>query len=383
MSNSNDFLLYLVTFLLAAILFVPLFKRFGLGTVLGYLAGGSLVGPHGVNLVPNHEVFNKVSEFGIIMLLFIIGLELQPKKIWNMRKSLLGLGSLQVFSCTFVISLVLFAFFLDLKASLVIGFALSLSSTAFVLQTLNERKMLNTSVGQNSFSILLMQDLVAIPSLAIITLLTVASLTTGQSEKKLNWLLVTAVLVLLFLISKFLLNFLFQFIARTRNRELFTAVTLLVVLGVSWIMGYAGLSMALGAFFAGVLLSESEYNHELEANLMPFRGLLMGFFFIYVGMGVNYSLLKSSPFLILAYVICYLLIKLTFIYLACKFFKEKSEDARKISVYLSQGGEFAFVIFATSVQSSLISAELSEILTLTVTLSMILCPLLIYAEELY
>lgn len=366
-----------LVFLGAAVLLVPLFLRLGLGTVLGYLTAGSLIGPHVLGWVKDYESVRVYAEMGVVFLLFVIGLELQPKRLWAMKRNLLGFGGMQVFLCTLVFFLIGRAVGFSSAASFVIGFSLSLSSTAFALQTLQERKVLNTQQGRGAFAILLMQDVLAIPALAIIPSLGVLT----DSVPKTNWYGALLIIVGLLVASRFVMRPALRIVASGRSRELFTGVTLLIVMGVAYLMQEVGLSMALGAFIAGVLLSESEYRHELEADLEPFKGILMGLFFISVGMSVNWQIFLQSPLEIFALTVVYMLIKGFLVFGVGKTMRLKNSPSRSLAVYLVQGGEFAFVIFGVGQSSRVISAEWSDQWTLIVTLSMIVSPFLIVLND--
>jgi len=366
-----------LVFLGAAVILVPLFLRLGLGTVLGYLTAGSLIGPQILGWIQNTENVRHYSEFGVVFLLFIIGLELQPKRLWNLRKTLLGFGGLQILICTVAFFLLCKLWDLSNSASFVIGFSLALSSTAFALQTLTERKVLNTQYGRSAFAVLLMQDVAAIPALAIIPTLGVMT----DSVPKANWLEAGLVVVGLVLVSRFVMGPLLRLVASARSRELFTGVTLLIVMGVAFVMLEVGLSMALGAFISGVLLSESEYRHELEADLEPFKGLLMGLFFISVGMAVNWKLFIDDPVKIFGLVLAYAAVKGILVYAVGRIMRLNADASRNLAVYLVQGGEFAFVIFGVGEGARVLSHEASDMLTLIVTLSMILSPFLILVHD--
>jgi monovalent cation:proton antiporter-2 (CPA2) family protein len=366
-------------FLGAAVLLVPLFLRLGLGTVLGYLTAGSLIGPHILGWVKDYESVQVYAELGVVFLLFVIGLELQPKRLWAMKRNLGGFGGIQVLLCTVVFFLIGQAMGLSPAASFVIGFSLSLSSTAFALQTLQERKVLNTQQGRGAFAILLMQDVIAIPALAIIPSMGVLV----DSAPTTNWFGALLIVAGLLVTSRFVMRPALRIVASGRSRELFTGVTLLIVMGVAFLMQKVGLSMALGAFIAGVLLSESEYRHELEADLEPFKGILMGLFFISVGMSVNWQLLLQSPAEILALTLGYVFIKGFLIFGVGKVMRLKNSPSRSLAIYLVQGGEFAFVIFGVGQASKVISAEWADQWTLIVTLSMIISPFLILLHDKY
>lgn len=376
----TSFIHYALIFMGASIVLVPLFHRIGLGSVLGYLLAGLAIGPGGLGLIENVESVAQLGEFGVIFLLFIIGLEMQPSRIWSMRHALLKLGVGQVLLCTLVLGAGVKVLGTSWTVAILIGFSLSLSSTAFALQTLNERNQLNTDFGQAAFSILLTQDLLAIPAMALIPLLSQrGGSSAGFSIVSLLPFVVT--LTAIVLAGRFLMTPLFRLIARTHLRELFTAVTLLVVFGVETLMIGIGLSAALGTFLAGVLLADSEYRHELEADLEPFKGLLMGLFFIAIGMSVDVTLVLKSPGVILGGTLAYLVLKSGLIYVIGRGASLKHESAKLMALGIGQGGEFAFVLLAIALQGQLISPEQSQTLVAIITLSMALSPIMSKVNE--
>ncbi len=360
-------------------LLVPIFHKLGLGSVLGYLAAGFIIGPHALGVIKDVNSVAGFAEFGVVFLLFIIGLELQPKKLWSMRKDLIGFGGLQILACTLGLGLIVKFFGLTWTQSMVIGFALSLSSTAFAMQTLIERKQLQTTPGKTAFAILLMQDIIAIPALALIPLLGGAVGDSTLTRWTALWFIGTV--IVLVLISRYLMRPLLRMVASIHNREIFTAITLAIVLGVSMWMHHLGLSMGLGAFLAGVLLADSEYRHELEVDLEPFKGLLMGLFFISVGMSVNISLLVASPLLILALTGLYQAVKGFLIVVSARVLGLEADSSKCMSLTIAQGGEFAFVIFASTLKINFLPAETVEMLVLIVTLSMVISPIALAFNE--
>lgn len=374
-----DLLTPALIYLSLSALLVPIFHKLGLGSVLGYLTAGFIIGPHALGVVKDVNSVSAFAEFGVVFLLFIIGLELQPKKLWSMRKDLVGFGGLQILACTLGLGIIAKFFNFSWSQAMVIGFALSLSSTAFAMQTLIERKQLQTEPGQKAFAILLMQDIVAIPALALIPLLGTVAADSGLNRWTALWFLATV--IVLILISRYLTRPLLRVVASIRNREIFTAITLTIVLGVSLWMHHLGLSMGLGAFLAGVLLADSEYRHELEADLEPFKGLLMGLFFISVGMAVNISLLIASPLLILALTALYQVVKGLLTLAAARVMGLESHSAKCMSLTITQGGEFAFVIFASTLKVELLPAATTEMLVLIVTLSMVASPIALAFNE--
>lgn len=357
----------------ASVILVPLFQRLGFGSVLGYLMAGVLVGPQGLRLIEDPEAITHFSEFGVVFLLFIIGLEIQPRKLWAMRRHLLGLGGMQIGLCTLAFMGIAMAFGMSAAGAAVVGFALSLSSTAFAVQTLVEKNVFNTEFGRASFAVLLMQDLVAIPALAVIPLLAApgAQLEGPPPDWKFAVLLVAA----LVFASRFLIRPIFRLIASTRSREVFTAVTLFIAVGVAVLMQQAGFSAALGTFIAGVLLADSEYRHELESDVEPFKGLLMGLFFIGVGMNVSVDLIMSKPAQVLGLAVGYFVLKSFIIYAAARFFHMGHTGSKMVALNIAQGGEFAFVIFGIVTHLHLVPSEFLALLTVAITLSMALSPL--------
>lgn len=364
----------------SAVILVPIFTRLGLGSILGYLLAGIIVGPFGFNHAHESENLKHFSELGVILLLFIIGLEIQPKKLWAMKNKLIGLGGLQVIVCSLVFMGIALYFGLSPISSGIIGFALSLSSTAFALQTLSERSQLQTEFGQSSFAVLLTQDLMAIPALAIIP---------GLAAQGSNSLTMTTlfqfvgILIFLILASRFLIRPIFRIISSTRIRELFTAVTLVVVLGVAALMLSIGLSAALGTFIAGVLLADSEYRHELEADLGPFKNLLMGLFFIGVGMSVNLDIIVSRPMTVIGLSLGYLAIKHMLLFFIGRLFKMDRMNSKLMSLAIGQGGEFAFVIFGIALTYNLAQPDTLSLLTVVITISMAASPLLLLLNDKY
>jgi monovalent cation:proton antiporter-2 (CPA2) family protein len=375
----NSFINQALIFIGSAVFLVPIFHRLGLGSILGYLVAGIVVGPFGFALINETESLKHFAELGVILLLFIIGLEIQPSKLWWMKKRLLGLGGIQVIACTLLFMLIAHLFGVNWTSAIIIGFALSLSSTAFALQTLSEKSQLGTEYGQSSFSILLMQDLMAIPALAIIPTLSPDDAVQGLSMKTL-WMFLGIILGL-FIISRFLIRPAFRIISSTRIRELFTAITLAIVLGVASLMLSIGLSAALGTFIAGVLLADSEYRHELEADLGPFKNLLMGLFFIGVGMSVNLDIILARPFLVFLLAAGYMFLKLVVIYLVGRLGKMNKVNSKLMALSVGQGGEFAFVIFGIVLSYQMADPDLISLLTVVITLSMAMSPLLLLLND--
>ena len=367
-------LLQITIFLGASLLLVPLAKRFGIATVLGYLFTGMLLGPSVFNIASDPESIQELAEFGVILLMFIIGLELRPQRLWEMRKSIFLMGSLQVGMTGIILAIVVFfALQQNIAASFVIGTALALSSTAFVLQLLAEKQQLNTTFGQQSFSVLLFQDIAAIPLLAIIPLL-------AGNESTHHGIAYFAAIIAtfsgLFLFSRYMMRPFFRFVAKSGAHELITAVGLFIVLGVVVLMDVLGISTTLGAFLTGVLLADSEFRHELEASIAPFKGLLLGLFFMTVGMTTQLSLLVDMPWLIIGGAFILILVKSITLTAIARYLKYSWRNSLLLATCLSQGGEFAFVVLKVASSEKVISQAILEPITLIVTLSMVLTPML-------
>jgi len=361
-------------FLGAAVIAVPLFKRARLGAVLGYLAAGVAIGPSVLRLVTDVDNILSFAELGVVLLLFVIGLELQPSRLWVLRRSVFGLGTAQVAGSTLVLGAIALAFGVTWQAALVIGFALAMSSTAFVLQALAERRELTTRYGRSAFAILLFQDLSVIPLLALIPLLAY-----GPAVEPIQnaWLAAGKALgVILAVIfgGRILLRKVLDVIAHTAIEEIFTAAALLVIVGVALLMTTVGLSMSLGAFLAGVLLADSEYRHELEAAIEPFKGLLLGLFFIAVGMSADLGVIVREPVQILGAVLALMAIKALIVFAIARLARHGAESARKLAAALAQGGEFAFVLFTLAGSYQIMDGPLVDRLVVIVTLSMAATP---------
>lgn len=370
-------LLNILIFLAAAVMIVPIFKRLGLGEVLGYLAAGVMIGPSVLALVPDAEGVLQFSQVGIVFLLFVIGLELKPSRLKVMRKSVFGFGSLQVAVTTTLLSLAAWWLGLAPAAALVVGFSLGLCSTPLVLHLLGERKELQTRHGRNAFALLLFQDLAAIPVLAAIPMLAAESLMADGALPLLREVMIAAgAFAGLIIGGRFLLRPLFHYAAATRSREVFAGTALLVVIGAALLMELAGLSMALGAFVAGVLLADSEYRHSIEADIEPFRGLLLGLFFMAVGMTAQIALLAEMPLTILALTLGLVLFKGIAVGLAARLYGRGWKESINLGVLLSQGGEFGFVLLSAAAAATLLDTDLVGLLILVITLSMATTPLL-------
>jgi len=368
--------------LAAAVVAVSLFRFARLSSILGYVVAGLVIGPWGLNLIGDVSRIMQVSEFGIVLLLFIIGLELQPTRLWVMRRIVFGLGTAQVALCAVLLGAGAWALGQPPLAAAVIGFGLSLSSTPLVLQVLAERGQLKTQYGRAAFGILLFQDLAVLPALALLPLLAPLP---GNTRAGGPWwaglLTLLAVIAVVIGGGRLLLRPALRIVARVRVSEVFTAAALLTVIATALLASLAGLSMALGAFLAGVLLADSEFRHELEADLEPFKGLLLGLFFVAVGMSANLGLLKSEPLTLLALTGGFLLIKIIAVSALGRLAGQRADSARRLGFALPAGGEFAFVLFTLAARQRILDAATSDLLILAVTLSMMLGPLLLIAHE--
>ncbi len=377
---SHELLLQVCLFLLLSVVFVPLSKKIGLGSVIGYLAAGLLVGPHGFWLVTGVQDVQHFSEMGVVILLFLIGLELDPQKLWRLRAAIFGLGTLQIVFTTLAFCGLVFLWNQNFHTSLIAALGFSLSSTAIGLQILKEKNLLSRESGQNSFSVLLFQDLAVIPMLILIPLLSPLQNTKLEPFYFILARLALAVFVV-FLLGRFILKPVFRFVAHSRLREVFTAFSLLIVLGISLMMDSLGLSMPLGTFLAGVLLANSEYRHELEIDLEPFKGLLVGLFFVSVGMEINLERVVENPVLILVSVFALVGVKLLILYFLARRFKMDVKESMIFSIALSQGGEFAFVLFSTSQRLEILAGPMVVDLNLILALSMVTTPILFTCFE--
>ncbi|WFM71743.1 monovalent cation:proton antiporter-2 (CPA2) family protein [Halomonas sp. CKK8] len=372
-----DLLLNALIFLAAAVLIVPVFKRLGLGEVLGYLAAGVVIGPSALALVADAEAVLQFSQVGIVFLLFVIGLELKPSRLRVMRKAVFGFGSLQVTITTALLALAAWWLGLSPAAALVVGFSLGLCSTPLVLQLLGERKELQTRHGRNAFALLLFQDLAAIPVLAIIPMLAADALMADGLMPLLKGVLVAIGAFLGLIVGgRYLLRPLFHYAAATRSREMFAGTVLLVVIGAALLMELAGLSMALGAFIAGVLLADSKYRHNIEADIEPYRGLLLGLFFMAVGMTADIRLLGEMPLVVLGLTLGLVLLKAMAMLVAARVHGTGWKEGLNLGVLLSQGGEFGFVLLSAAATAALLDPSLVSLLILVISLSMVTTPLL-------
>ena len=374
-----NFLAQAAIFLGTAVIVVPLFRRLKLGAVLGYLAAGMIIGPWGLGVIPHVEATLDFAELGVVLLLFLVGLELEPSRLWALRQPVFGLGGAQVLVTGVVLTGIAQWWGLGWQAATVVGFGLAMSSTAIVLAWLGERNELSSPSGRRAFAILLFQDLAVIPLIALLPLL--APEKTGAANA---WALAAkgvAAIVLVIIVSRLLVRPVLKVVARYGGREIFTGAALLVVIGAALLMEEMGLSMSLGAFLAGVLLADSEFRHELEANVDPFKGLLLGLFFMAVGMSANLAYFVAHPFWVLGVAIGLMLLKAMLLWAISGATHAGNEDAQRIAVLLAQGGEFSFVLFTAAQATGILTGETAEFLVLTVTISMLLAPLSFVVHE--
>jgi glutathione-regulated potassium-efflux system ancillary protein KefC len=380
-----------VIYLAAAMFAVPVAKRLGLGSVLGYLLAGILIGPFLLGLVGEQTDVMHVAEFGVVMMLFLVGLELQPSRLWKLRHSILGLGGLQLVLTTLgIFAIGWYLFDLPWQSALAIGLMLALSSTAIVLQTLTEKGWIKQDAGQNAFSVLLFQDIAVIPILALLPLLVFSDIS-AQTASHNNMiehlpiysqvLISLGVIGTIVLAGRYVYGPLFRYIAETHLREVFTIAALFLVVGIAVIMQKIGLSPALGTFLAGVVLAESEFRHELEVDIEPFKGLLLGLFFITVGASIDFPLMYSSLGLVLGLVIGLIALKALVLFALALLFKMPNNQRLLFTLALAQGGEFAFVLLSLTQNLAILTQEQTKLITLVVTISMLCAPLLLMAYE--
>ncbi len=386
---TGSFLAQAAVFLAAAAIAAPLAHRLRIGSVLGYMLAGVLIGPYGIGFVYGVyqvESILHVAELGVVLLLFLIGLELRPARLMAMRRSVFGAGGAQVLLSAILLTGVALTFGISLSQATVIGLALALSSTAFVLQVLEEKGELTHRHGRLAFSILLFQDLAAIPIIAFVPFFAIAA-TTGaageivQPAGLLAALKAIGIIIAVVLLGRYVLARLYRLVAASGVREAMTASALLIVVGVSLLMELAGLSAALGAFIAGALLADSQYRHQIEADLAPFEGLLLGLFFTAIGMLLNLNMLTSQPLLIATLVIGLLTVKMVILYVIGRMQGLANRAARRLALAVSQGGEFAFVVFSAALGAGVLERQTTDLLTVVVTLSMVATPLLLMLDE--
>lgn len=387
----NDFLLGALIYLAAAVISAPIAKRLGLGSVLGFLAAGAIIGPSVIGLIGREgESVKHFAEFGVIVMLFLVGLELEPSRLWQLRKQIFGLGLLQVIGVALVIGAASLWISAGWRESLAIGLILALSSTAIVLQTLEENGTLKTPCGQSVFSVLLFQDISVIPMLALLPLLAVAAVHTDGAHGGslldaypvwVQALLTIGAVALVLVAGRYLMRPLFRIVADTGTREIFVAFALLIVVGITLLMGLVGLSPALGTFLAGVVLADSEYRHELEMDLQPFKGLLLAIFFIAVGAGIDFSLIASAPVLLACSLAAFITLKLAVHFGLARGFGMNGADSSRFSFALAQGSEFGFVLITFCVGLGLVTATSAGLLTAVIALSMAASPLLMMVDS--
>lgn len=364
-----------VALLAAAVVTVPLFRRFGLGSVLGYLAAGMVIGPFGLALFREPEAILHVAEFGVVIFLFIIGLEMRPTRLWSLRRDIFGLGAAQVAACGALLTLVGLAAGLSLAVAFVAAMGFVLSSTAVIMQMLDERGEISTAKGQRGVSILLLEDLSIVPLLAIVAI--IGSSLGGGGESTPIWqtvMLALGAVLAVFVAGRYVINPVFRILARYGGREVMTAGALLVVVGAAWLMAEGGLSMAMGAFLAGVLLSESTFRHQLEADVEPFRAILLGLFFLSVGMWLDLAVVAADWRLVIGGVIAFMAVKAIAIYGVARLFKATEREAVERAVLFAQGGEFAFVLYGAALTAGVLDARIGAAMTAIVILSMMLTP---------
>jgi transporter, monovalent cation:proton antiporter-2 (CPA2) family len=373
----NHTLIQALIYLGSAALIVPIAVRLGLGSVLGYLIAGCIIGPWGFRMVTDAEAILHFAEIGVVLMLFVIGLELDPKRLWKLRVSVFGGGLLQMVVCGALIGL--FCMFLGLRWQVaeLIGMTLALSSTAIAMQAMNERNLTVTQVGRSSFAVLLFQDIAAIPLVAMIPLLAASGASTTMGAFAFSALKVAGALVLVVLLGRYVTRPVLHFVARSGLREVFSAVALFLVFGFGLLLEEVGLSMAMGAFLAGVLLASSEYRHALESDIEPFKGLLLGLFFIGVGMSIDFGTLIDHPLRIVTLLFGFLIIKSVMLWLIAKPLQVPRAQRTWFAVLLGQGSEFAFVVFGAAQMANVLDAEWAKALTLAVALSMAATPILL------
>lgn len=392
---NQDFFFQALIYLAAAVVSVPLAKKLGLGSVLGYLLAGIIIGPFILGLVGNEsdEVMH-FAEFGVVLMLFIIGLELQPSLLWKMRKSIFGLGGLQVLITALLIALFALIFNFKINRAVAIGLILALSSTAIVLQTLTEKGLLKNIAGRSAFSVLLFQDMAVVPILAFLPVLAAMGVAPGLETSEIakstgvsnmpGWLqllIIVGVISAIIFAGRFIARYMFRLVAETGLHEVFTALALLMVIGIALAMDKIGLSPALGTFIAGVVLADNEYRHELETTIDPFKGLLLGLFFISVGASINFTLLIDTPFKIIGFVFLLIILKFAVLLVLGRFFRLRKGYEFLFAFLLAQASEFSFVLISFSKQSKLFDEYTAGLMLLVVTLSMAVSPLLLIFND--
>lgn len=370
-------MMQVLIYLGAAALIVPIAVRLGLGSVLGYLIAGCIIGPWGLRLVTDAGTILHFAEIGVVLMLFVIGLELDPRRLWTLRASVFGGGFLQMAACGLLLGLFCMLMGLRWQIAVLIGLTLALSSTAIAMQAMNERNLTLSQMGRSAFAVLLFQDIAAIPLVAMIPLLATSGATTTLAAFSLSALKVVGALALVVVLGRYVTRPVLRFVARSGLREVFSAVALFLVFGFGLLLEEAGLSMAMGAFLAGVLLASSEYRHALESDIEPFKGLLLGLFFIGVGMSIDFGTLMDNPLRIIGLLVGFLVIKCVMLWLVAKPLKVPRKQRRWFAVLLGQGSEFAFVIFGAARMAEVLDDSWAKSLTLAVALSMAATPLLL------
>jgi monovalent cation:proton antiporter-2 (CPA2) family protein len=388
----EQFLAQLLIFLVASVIAVPLAQRFKLGSVLGYLVAGMIIGPYGLSLIGEVEQVMHITEFGVVMMLFLVGLELRPSLLWQLRVPILGMGGSQVLATVLVVALVAIALDLPWRQAIAVGLIAAMSSTAIVLQTMREKGLLATLPGRSIFSVLLFQDIAVIPMLAVLPLLAVGTAKAAGAGGSAwfditllptyqRFFIVVLAMVAIYLIGKYASRPLFRIIAATRQREIFVGTALALLIGASLLMTIVGLSPALGAFLAGVVLADSEYRHELESDIEPFKGLLLGVFFLSVGASINFTLISERMVVIGGLTAALIFVKVLVLLVIARFFKMAGDGKWLFAMGLAQGGEFAFVLFQFARVNGVLPPALVETLVSVVALSMFLAPLLFLVYE--
>mgnify|MGYP000843841076 CR=1 FL=1 len=380
--TSGSDLVQVVSLLAAGVIAVPIFKRLGLGSVLGYLVAGLVIGPFGLALFSDPQAILHVAELGVVMFLFIIGLEMQPSRLWSLRRAIFGLGLAQVVACTALVTAVAVLFGYPPLVSFIVAAGFVLSSTAIVMQLLEERGETATPSGQKIVSILLLEDMMIVPLLAFVAFMAPGGEQATAADRWTSIGIALASLAALVAAGRWLLNPMFRVLANAQAREVMTAAALLVVLGSALAMQLGGLSTALGAFLAGVLLSESTFRHQLEADIEPFRGILLGLFFLGVGMSLDLNVIAGDWALVLGLVAAFMVAKSIGIYAVARLLGGRHPDAQMRAALMAQGGEFAFVLYAAATSAGLMSGQVSAVMTASVIVSMALTPLVVLAARL-
>ena len=382
MEHGTAWLQSSLIYLGAAVFAVPLARLLGLGSIIGYLAAGIAIGPWGLKLVTDPAAMLEFAEFGVVLMLFLVGLELEPRRLWSLRRPIFGWGSAQLFGSALVLTAIAVASGVDWRLASVAAIGLAMSSTAIGLGVLAERNLMNTSAGQSVLSVALLQDIAAIPILAIVPLLATSGAAAHPDHN--GWIegaKAFGVIALIVFGGRLLLRPALRWIARSDTPEIFTAASLLLVVATAALMQSVGLSMALGAFLAGVLLAESEYRRELETDIEPFKGLLLGLFFIAVGMSIDFAVVLAQPLLVAAVVLGFLLVKALVLWVMSRTMPIPLGERPVFIILLAQGGEFGFVVFQTALGAQVITAQTSSLLVAAVALSMLLTPLLLIAAN--